>query len=182
MNFAVDTETTPTLPAWHAFKRVRFDMDGLVHRVTAVRAFHEIVHGEETFGLAPYTGCGVPLHALAKEGHSDPESAGFCDESVSLTCMTCASGRAGDGDTQKQTNKALMFSALYGKSSPNVMAAVRRQAGKSQLAKSFAEYQKLTNAYVLGYAAHDAVAALAMQRKPRFRASFIRRLARLVLR
>lgn len=106
----------PRQPSWTDFRRVRYDMDGLVHRVTVVREFGMAVHDEVDIELQPWTGCGIPLVALVKEAGMRPEQAGFTDEATPLTCFICASDRMGAGDRRRIDMKNLGFMHGYGKS------------------------------------------------------------------
>lgn len=185
---SVDTETQPKEPKWYGYRRVLFDMDGLVHRVTMSRELTSQVHDEMMIELQPLTGCGIPLDALGKEAGDDPERVGFRGEDTALTCMLCASGRLGAGDIHRQAQKQLLFGAAYGLKgvSASVLTRTGRMSGKSNFMRQLASYQKFTNAMVLGYAAHDTARVLGLTqtmfpRKRRYDASFMHRFARLVL-
>lgn len=181
---SVDTETQPKEPKWHAYRRVLFDMDGLVHRVTMSRELTTQVHDEMMIELQPLTGCGIPLDALGKEAGDDPERVGFRREDTPLTCVTCASDRVGAGDIHRQTQKQLLFSMAYGLKG-SAQAVLGRMSGKSNYARLMQSMQH-TQAMVRGYAAHDAARVLGYDkalfpRKRRYDASFMHRFARMVL-
>lgn len=178
----VDTETQPSDPKWLAYKHVHFDVDGLVHRVVSMHGWGAAVHDELMIEIQPWTGCNIPLHALAVEGKDDPECAGFRRETTALTCVTCASGLVAAGDVQRQVNKQLLFGAAYGlKSVSQTVLSTSRQAGKTHMLRQFAKYQQFTDAMVLGYAAHDAANVLAQRAYRRFSMHFRHVLAQMVL-
>lgn len=179
--YVVDTETQPKAPTWTAYKHVRFDMDGLVHRVTRMPGVGARVHDEAVLEEHPFTGCGIPLFALAEECKDDPERVGFCAETESLTCMTCASGLSADGDVLRQTYKQLLFGAAYGVSGRKIMSSVGRMSGKSYSLKAMAQTMfRHQRAMLQGHAAHVLLIDDAARRH-RFSADFRRRLARAVL-
>lgn len=192
--YAVDTETEPAEPRWLKFRHVLFDVDGLVHRVTSARELGAQVHDEVMLEIHPWTGCGIPLHALAEEAKDDPTHVGFRDESTALTCMACASGLPGMGDVYRQVQKQLLFGAAYGASPATIMQSVGRMSGKSNFLRQLTKYQQFAkqlvapyakqdtkNALELGNAIHQALQRPLFPRKRRFSSRFMRQLARAVL-